>query len=514
MIPVANSAQLVSALLSPKTNYAARSAQRQEAVQLQGVLTAQEQQKALESQQAQAETENFLQAAKSLSFMGRDRQKLSDYMRGEEKSLYERLKNGYGGDLRKWQAAEGSQWMQGVTQRLQSSPFYQSASQNRLNVMSAQAARQKGEYLIGSQQGDTYQTGEQQLADFLAGKSDSYDHRGSFKPEDAVKGLREQYAPGRYSFERVQATPDEVYNHLVSTHGAEVGGDYFHRTYKNVPVFYKTAPLEDAVKFGNDQTRLNIALDDNRMSHTRLGMQAQLQGAQLEGVRLSNQKKRNELSGKGADGMPYDHYLLSSPSEMVPLRHDPANPKQLATGVDLGKVKSLAGVTLYGNGDDILARQLGLQRTRDGYRGHFNEAFTTENGVNAINLKGVSYNILGVDSKAFYNPGDLSPGADRRSPLHGYARVTLQFSPYEAEKAGLYDPNRLPFVDKDKPTSFADSETRTGAGVYNPATGTATLYVPAGDLRNPNFLKAMQRDEKGTKSANEDFTAPYMDTGF
>lgn len=522
MIP-ANSAAVLGALLKPSRNYAAEQGAKMEALQLQGILTTQKQQEVAEEEAAQAQAEQFMQAVNSLPFEGRDKQKLSQYMKGEERALFTRLRDGYAGDYRKFMQAEGSTWMQGAATRLQSSPFYQQATLNRQNVLLAKQALQKGERILGSDTPGGYVSGEQYLAQYINGQTDAFDLKGTYKPDtDAAKELREQYAPNRLPWERVAATPDEVAAHLVSKYGAEVGRDLYERNFKGVPVYYRSDKITDAVRFGQDNSRFNMevgkyrmAQDDQRMQRAAFGSSEALrrkQGQLLDA-------KIAETNRQGQGGRPYDHYLLSSPSEMVQLRHDPANPKQLANGVDLGKVNALAGVTLYGNGDDILARQLGLQRTRDGYRGSFGQAFTTENGVNAINLKGVSYDILGVDSKAFYNPADFGPNADQRKPLNGYARVTLKFSPYEAEKAGLYDPNRLPWIDKNKPTSTFDSETRLGTSLYNPATGTATLYVPAGDLRNPNFLKAMQRDEKGTKSANEDFTAPavplpYLKTGF
>ena len=513
--PISSSDAVLSAILQPHTNYAARSAARQEAVQLQGYLTAQEEKKASEAQQADANTQQYLQTLKSVQFMGRDQQKLAGHVRGEERAVYQRIRDDYGGNFKQWYAAEYPSWVQQATARLTQSPMYQQATQNRQNVMTAQEARQKGERLVGSAVGGKYQTGEQQLQDFLQGRSDAYVNSGSYKPEDDLKELRSTNAPGRMPWEQVAVSEEDKLAHLINQYGEQVGVDKYQRQHKNIATFYRTEPLTKKIDFINDQQRMQMELGRYGMAQEDQSMQRQLFGLQKEGLRLSNKKKKAELNGGGSEKkVPYDHYLLSSPSEIIPLKHDPASPKRLSNGVDLGKINKLSGVTLYGQGDDILARHLGLQRTRDGYRGHFDSAFSTENGVNAINLKGVNYEILGVDSKAFYNPADMGPNADPHGHLQGFARVTLRLSPYAAEAAGLYNPNRMPFVDKDKPTSLFDSETKIGSGgVYNPQSGTATLYVPAGNLRNPNFVKALQRDEKGTKSANEEFNAPYLNTG-
>jgi hypothetical protein len=499
-----------------------RSAQRQEAVQLQGILTQQKEIEVRQEQQAAAALEQQLAAERALPFFGKDLLNLSAHVRGEEKQLFERLRDNYAGDTRRWYAAEGQSWMAGAAARLQKAPFYQQATQNRAAVLAAQQAITEGKHIVGTTAADGYRTGEQQLQDFLSGRSNTFSFNGSYAPDDDLKELRNTLPSARLPFERVAVSEEEKLAHLINVHGEEVGTSKYFRQHRNVPTFFKTLPLTEAVKFGQDnvrfgmeQGRYGMEQGRYRMAQQDQAMQRAMFGLQAEGQQLSNAKKRQELSGVGANGLPFDYDLLAHPSETVALKHDPANNHKLPSGIDVSKMKSLAGVTLFGGADEVLAKQLGMSRTKDGYtRGNIKEGFSEANGVNAFSLAGADFEVVGLSPTLYYSPADVLPnGMLNPNGVRGYARITAKFStPDAAAKAGLYNPNRLPLTSRTDKTGIFDSETKSGVAVYNPETKQASFFVPVGYIDgrlNKPMVKQIQKSVMGQKEANESFDAPY-----
>jgi hypothetical protein len=526
--PPAGNAGLLSAILTPRDNWSARSAARQEGLQLQTYLTAQKQQEVLAEQQAAANAEQFLASAKAIPFLGRDVQRLNTHLRSEEKELFTRLHDDYDGNFKRFWDAEGSSWMQQAAARLTQSPFYQQATLNRQNVMAAQQAVQKGESLVGmpAPTPSGLKTGEQQLQEFLEGKADTFSFNGSYKLNDDLKPLRDQYAPGKYPWIKTQVDEQTKYDSLVGQHGELIGRDMYMRHYKGVPVFYKTDPFTDKFKFERDQGRYAIAVDEHNRGGIRLNMQLQDQADQrvlrTQQATLNDFKikeKRNERNGTTNSGVRFDEDLLSSPQVTLSLRHDFSTPKKLPhSGIDLGTINLLSGVTLFNDkADEAWKRQLGLSRqtikignqTVERYgRGNITEGFTDQNGVNAINLKDRDFEVIQVEPKMYYDAADNRSG-DKKNPglnpdgVKGYARVLLQFNDNtEAYRAGLRD-------------FLGIGQTKAGTGVYNPSNHTATLFVPAGYIdgkKNKQFLKALQQAYQGQKMANEspEASAPFM----
>ena len=517
MIPATNESGLLGVLAQPRENWSARSAARQEELQLQNILTTQKTQAVAEEMAAAAALEQQLAAERALPFFGKDLQNLSAHVKNDERQVFERLRNNYSGDARRWFAAEGQSWMAGAAARLQQAPWYQKAVQNRASVLAAKQAIEKGEYVVGTAATDGYRSGEQNLQDFLEGKADTFNYKGAYKPEDDLKELREMFAPGRYEHERVAVSEEEKIAHLINKYGQEGGADRYYRQHKNVPTYFRSSGLNGAIKFGQDNARFGMEQGRFGMEQGRFRMQEedqsrerQLFGLQKQGLQLSNAKKAQDLTGGGGEnGMPFDYSLFANPDTKVALKNDATGNKRFSNGVDFSKVTTLAGATLQGNGDEILARHLGLQRTKDGYVGRFKDGYIPSNGGHVVNLEKSNYTIQGLESKVYYDPKDLGTNSNERKPLKGYAKVTLKFStPYDAEKAGVYDPNRV--WGGTKPTSIFDSETRAGVGTYDPETQTATMFVDASDIRGVNLQKALQKSQMGTKESNESFNAPYM----
>ena len=284
--PAAGNAGLLSALLTPQTNWSARSAARQEALQLTAYNAALQEQQLTQEQAAAAKAEEGLRALRSLPFMGKDVQKLREHVKSEEKELFTRIHDKYKGNLKQWAAAESQSWLSGAADRLKNAPFYAQAVQNVQNVKTAQEAATKGEFLVGGNGLNGYQTGEQRLQDFLQGKADTFQHVGSYKLADNLKGLREKQVPGLYSWQSKQYSPDEIYQHLVEQNGEAVGKDMFLRHFKDATVFSKAEPLNDKLKLQMEQGR--FALDQGRFGLER----------QRVGIAASNQASMNTLREK------------------------------------------------------------------------------------------------------------------------------------------------------------------------------------------------------------------------
>ena len=529
----AGGSNLLGALLSPVDNFAARSAARSEGMQLATYRAQLQEQDLLKEQQAAAEADQFAQTIRKIPFVGRDQQKLQAFVKSEEQQLYKTLRDEYGGNFRKFWAARGPSFLSGAATRLRESPFYAQALQNIQNVALGQESHAKGENLVGQVGPNGYQTGEQQLQDFLAGKSDTYVHNGSYKPDDDFKEVRSTYANGHMPWERVAMSENDKLNYLIDTHGEATGRDKFLRQHQGTSVYYRTDPITKMFDFQNDQARMKMdigrygmAQNADRRAATQLGLSinadkrasvnSAMQG-ELLGLRI--QEKKNEINGT-LNGKPFDYDLLSHPSEVIRLAHDPANPKKLANGIDLSKLNSLAGVTLFGQNDEVLAQQLGLQKTKYGYtRGNIKSGFTTGNGVHALDLSQSGFTVQSISPTVFYNPSDVRPNGLNPNGVNGYAQVTVQFdNDQAATKAGLYN---------ERWGWLPDESTKAGTGVYTPnsdknmsTSRTATIFVPVGNIdgnKNKSFVKAIQKNTMGTSAANKaqsDADYPYLDVTF
>ena len=91
MIPQGNSAT-IGALLTPSQSVAQRQAARQERYMLQSTLTQEAELQLAQEQQAVGATEQYMQSLRSLPFVGNDVRKLGQFLKGEEKGVYQRLK--------------------------------------------------------------------------------------------------------------------------------------------------------------------------------------------------------------------------------------------------------------------------------------------------------------------------------------------------------------------------------------------------------------------------------------
>lgn len=525
-----NGAGLIGAALMPRDNWAARSAERDRSLQLGAYRTAQKEQEVLLEQQAAAQTEEFLTAARSLSFMGRDVQKLGAHVKGEEKQLLKRLQEDYGGNYKKFWMAEGQQWMAGAAERLKQSPFYQQATQNRQNILAAQEARKKGEFIVGNRAptGAGYQTGEQQLQDFLNGKADTYSFNGSYKPEDDLKPLREQYAPGKFPWERVAIDEDTKLNSLIDTHGEQLGLDKYYRQHQGTQVFYKTDPITKMYDFQRDQGRYQMDIGRFGMEQTRLNRdgvrlnmavqdqsdQRLLRGQQATLNNLKIKKATNELSGAGIDGKTFDYKAFAEgATDELTIAPDAEGSKKLPlSGIDLSGVRRLRGTTLFEGLPDIFLQQMGVTKTKTGYEGGtVKEGFIDSNGVYPIDLSKSRYQTVAVDPKVFIDPRRIDAGNQRlQRGTKGFTRMTIQFATKEdAINAGVFSNWKVGSVPKG------------AVGAYDKATRQLTFYGNIGDVdraSNPNLINAAIKAQQGQKVANEDYGsgAPslYFDTNF
>jgi len=537
----AGNAGLIGAVANPYDNWAARSAARQEALQLQGVLTAEKEQEALQQQQAAAQMDSFLAATKALPFMGRDVQKIHNHLKGEEQQLLTRLHDDYQGDVRKWYAAEGPAWEQGVITRLTQSPLYQQATLNRQNVLAAQEAVKKGEYLVGHQAPTQsgYATGEQQLQDFLSGRADTFDFRGSYKPDDDLKSIREEYAPGVPSWIPTKASEDVKLNRLIQLHGQEKGMDMYLRHYKDSDVLYKYDPAQKAIEFAMQQGRYQM--DQGR--YVREGVLANDRLKTNAVTRKLSQAHIDKLNRESWSENPnetFDYTLLGKGStHQLTIAPDSQEGKKLpVSGIDLAKTRRLVGTTLFGNLSDAVAQQIGLgpKQETDLYydsafgsnkvrvqhygKGNVKEGFIDANGVHPIDLSHSDYVTTGFEPVLFMNPRNIESGylaKDAKGktisvPNHlkrdtnGFVKMTIRFkSKDDAAKAGVFSNTTIGSVPK-------------GAiGAYNKETRELTFYGNIGHIdrgSNPNLTNQMIKLQQGQKQANEDYGAPslYFDT--
>ena len=524
MKPITNgSAGLIAAIATPRENFAARQAARQEALQLQNILSTQQQQEVADEQAAAAALEQQLAAERALPFFGKDRQNLASHVKGEEKQVFERLRDNYAGDARRWFAAEGQSWMAGAAARLQKAPFYQNATQNRAAVLAAQQAITEGKHIVGTAAADGYRSGEQHLQDFLEGKSDSFSFKGSYKPDDDLKEFRDRFAPGRLEHERVAVSEEEKLAHLINKYGQEGGQDRYYRQYRMVPTYYKSSSLNAAIKFGQDNARFGMEQGRFGMEQGRFRMQQEDQsrqrelfGLQKQGLKLSNAKKAQELSGDGANGLPFDTDFFLYPTAKLDLRHEAGVKKQLPySGTDISRVRTLAGRTLFGDAVQPIAQQLGLQRTKDGTytSGNIREAFSPDNGTGVFDLSKSQFTVQSIEPTLFYDPVDVTPAGLSPAGVNGYVRVKVQFnSDASATAAGLYN---------ERWGWLPDGSTKAGTGNYvpnnddNPANSrTATLMVPIGKVdaqHNKPLMKAIQKETMGVSAANKaQVDAPYL----
>ncbi len=516
MTPAEGNANLLGAVFTPTTNWAAHSAARQEALQLGEILNQHAAQKNAETSAAAADTEAFLATARATPFMGRDKQKLMAHINAEQKALEKKLVEDYGGNIRLFAKSELPAWKAAASQRLLSQPWYQQASENTRNVVAAQEARNKNEFLVGNGDLTNFKSGEAELSDFLAGKSDGYSFRGGYKPEDDLKHFRETYAPGKLPWERVQVGEDEKLAHLVDVYGKEMGVDKFLRQHRNVPIFYRQEPLTKAVEFAQNQGRYQMAINaDQRSANAdrrsaaafQTGEQLKRQHMTLNGLEI--QKKSAELSGKTASGVGYDYQKFAAGAT-----------DQMRLKTPQGQTVTLVGSPQFGGSTDVLLQQMGLSKTKrkegdkivDTYsRGNITQGYTFQNGLNPIDLSKSQFTVENVDPKVFINANQIDAKNQRFvGPVNGLVRATIRFnSVRDAEKSGLYDPNRL--LNGTGATSMFDSETKLGAGVYDPETMTATLLLPAGYVdqqSNPNYINADIKANQGQKEANQSWGMP------
>ena len=463
-------------------------AARQEALQLQSMITQQKELELTQEQQAGAQLQNYLQQVKSLPFIGADVSKLKDYVRKNiEQPVYNRLKE-YGGSLRKWMGTEGAAFMQNANSALLQSDMYKRADQNRLSVEQAREAIKKGEVLIGGQLEGTnnYMPGEAMLSDFLSGKREVFDFHGSYKQEDDMKTLRETYAPGKMPWDIVAVPEAQKLNFLIDTHGREKGMDKYYRQHMGTQVLYKYDPLNKAQEF-------EWKAEDQAMQRQRHGLAMQLGNQQLGLNQLRAEKLKNDLTGKSDS---------SQASLWEQMRNEATNEFNIAVGGDPNNVLPLYGMTVA-KGDKLFADELGLQRINDKDGGFsisgLKKALTDKGDI--FDLSNIKGSVIGIAPKLYYNAREAGPDGSFPNGQTGYARVTVKFNnPYEAEKLGLYDPNRV--FGGTGSTSMFDMQTGKGTGIYDPDTQTATFTVPfpvtktlASKIVGTNTTKKLGADE-------------------
>ncbi|CCH01304.1 hypothetical protein FAES_3296 [Fibrella aestuarina BUZ 2] len=512
-------AGLIAALATPYDNIAGRSAARQEGLQLSAYITQQAQQEQQQEALAGAQSEQALQYLNALPFVGADKTKLHQYVRETvTKPFFERLATVYNGSAARMLAAEPGLLAQKKAE-LEQQPFYLQAKKHLEEVERAKAALAKGEVLVGYGDSPTnYRTGEAALADFLAGRAETFAMRGSYKPEDDLKELRNQYAPGKMPWEQTPVSEADKQAHLVNSYGADMGIDKYLRQHVGVPTYYKTDPITKKVEFQNDQQRLALEKSRFNLSVQQAGEASALRRKQGQLLDLKIAKEKGEQNGTA--GMGFDYGMLSRPQQVIKLATDDPKKKLPHSGLDIGGMRGLHATGLFGEGEQFIASQLGLSKGKNGVysKGSIKDAFTDANGVATFDLKDRHFDVVGVDPRLYYDPRDVGTAGLNPKGVRGFARVVVKFNNVrEAEKAGLYDPNRLSmglFGNGDA-TGMFDSVTKGGAGVYDPASMSATLFVPMGAIDRKNnftFMRQQQIQAAGKKEASAEAAMPFLDT--
>lgn len=484
-----DSTPFIQALL-PRERWAVRRAEKDQNLNLAQMQTQLAMQQQAQEQQAIAQQMQVDQLIQQLPLQGPDKKRLVQFREQQRQKLSKYIQENYKNPA-EFLRAEGPTAAQQQLAEIQNSDVFINGITNSQHIALAMEARKKGEYLVGEMgQDGTYTAGEQQLADFYAGKRDSFRFSRSYKPDTSkvYEYFGKQDNPLN-KFDNSAFVPQaEVVNFLRSQNDPIVIADMAARNMIPGQVSYKRYSIQDAMKFNTDMAKDNI------------DMQAKKQAMGLNNLKA--QKLQNELSGGGGTGG-LTFMNLSAGSALVSER-TAFTPKP---GEDYTLQTTGKSLTSYAGNGVLEFSKLGMptKAIQDGVKalsgiqegGSVGELVFPYNGGGIMRLNQVPNRVVSIDGNVYAPSEEL---ANYRSGMasDGFLKVKVAVSEKDADKLGMYNDNAI----------WWDTDTEKGRGKYTRDPKTNELifegYVPSKGLINNPLLDLLgTKNMMGTKYADD-----------
>lgn len=404
-----------------------------------------------------------------MKFRNKQRAELSRYIHENYKTPREFL------------LAEGPLSTQDQMSKLLASDEYLNGVANSQQVALAMEARRKGEYLVGGlDDKGAYRSGEQQMADYYAGKQDHYRFIKSYKPDTTkvYEHFGKQDNPLNKYDNNAYVPQAEVLNFLRSSNDPLIVADMQARNYIPSKVPYKRYSLQDALKFNMDmeKDRIDIAYKQQSMG--------------LSSLRA--QKLQNELSGS-VDGSGRTWMDIATGGATVADKKvfTPQEGEDYTIST-IGKKLSdyAANGTLefmrIGVPNDTMQKAVkGLSGVTEG--GSVPEMIFPDNGGFVLRLNQVPNRVVSVEGNIYAPPTELD-AFKKGGRADGFVKARIAVSEDAAHQLGLYN------------TTLWDTDTKKGRGKYTRDDKTNDMifegYVPVRGMITNELL-----DLYGTKGA-------------
>lgn len=300
----------LATILMPTTSFAQKRADKQADMAYTQKLFELEQQTLQQKQAEEKKVKDAFNYVNSLDILEPDKKRLQVFSDSLEQKIIDKIKNKYGGNIRKYMMEEGEMDLYDYQQSLISSSYMRDALTNKTN---------KGQYDIADVDGKVHRkvswtttdgtkkvgTFEEAYLDYANFKTQKLNYAGAYEPpKKAHEYFSKTFSP-RGHYEGDEPTPEEVYAAYVGSGMApEDAADYYDRYYASGMYRYKMGDKEAlALKMANYDLQAQKFNADQYWKKL---------GYNLRVAQLGEQGRHNkamEAKKSGSGGNEYDYWI-------------------------------------------------------------------------------------------------------------------------------------------------------------------------------------------------------------
>lgn len=305
----------MATILMPTTSFAQLRADRQADLAYTQALFQLEQQNLTNKQAEEKKVRDAFNYVNSLDLLKPDKDRLQALSDGLEQKIIDKIKNKYGGNIRKYMREEGEVDLYDFKQQLITSEYMRQAMTNKTN---------KGNYDINDVDGKVHRkvswttidgkkkTGsfEEAFADYMNFQTQSLSYNGGYDPpKKAHEYFSKTYSPrGHYAGD--EPLPEEVFAaYLGEGMSPEDAADFYDRFYMKGMYRYKADSSEDYnLKVSKMQFDIAKERAKQEMWNKNWENRFKLEGMRQAGANSRAQMRANSSKGSGDDKRSYDFF--------------------------------------------------------------------------------------------------------------------------------------------------------------------------------------------------------------
>lgn len=301
----------LATILMPTTSFAQKRADKQADMAYTQKLFELEQQTLQQKQAEEKKVKDAFNYVNSLDILEPDKKRLQVFSDSLEQKIVDKIKNKYGGNIRKYMMEEGEMDLYEYQQGLITSNYMKDALTNKTN---------KGQYDIADVDGKVHRkvswttadgtkktgTFEEAYMDYANYKTQKLNYAGAYEaPKKAHEYFSKTFSPrGHYAGD--EPTPEEVYaTYVGSGMTPEDAADYYDRYYASGMYRYKMGDKEALA--------LKMANYDLQAQKFNADQYWKKMGYNLSVARLNAQDRHNKAmekkGGSGSGGNEYDYWF-------------------------------------------------------------------------------------------------------------------------------------------------------------------------------------------------------------